>query len=150
MEKFHDFRTLLPSEDDGKLIIRWTAGHVGIPRNEQADEQAKMAAGGDTLAPQSLPNSLPSPPTLPASKSAIKQSFRESISEEARTVLRSSTRTRFKEIDPSFPFNRFAKIADKYPREQAALPHPASHRPHPPEQTPPQNIESTLPDLSRL
>ncbi|KAG2046295.1 hypothetical protein BDR06DRAFT_856134, partial [Suillus hirtellus] len=45
---FHDnLRRLLPRNDDHKLIIRWSAGHIGIPGNEAADEQAKCAAQGE-------------------------------------------------------------------------------------------------------
>ncbi|KAG1790537.1 uncharacterized protein HD556DRAFT_1197480, partial [Suillus plorans] len=47
MDKFHDnLCTLYPSEDNGRLVLRWAAGHTGIASNEQADEQAKKAAGG--------------------------------------------------------------------------------------------------------
>lgn len=127
MDKFHDdLRTLFPTEDDGKLVIRWSAGHIGIPGNEQADEQAKRAARGETTDPHLLPNSLRSPnnepATLPASKSAIKQMFNTSINEEAKTVLCNSPRSdKFREIDPSYPSNRFRKLADGYPRKHAAL-----------------------------
>ncbi|KAG2745196.1 hypothetical protein P692DRAFT_201672237, partial [Suillus brevipes Sb2] len=59
VEKLHDdLRSLFPSEGDGKLIIRWTAGHVGIPGNEQADEQAKRAARGETSDTHLLPSSV--------------------------------------------------------------------------------------------
>ena len=127
MDKLHDdLRTLFPAEGDGKLIIRWTAGHVGIPGNEQADEQAKKAARGETSATHLLPLSLRStadtPATLPISKSAIKQTFQQSINAEARTVQSSSPRSiKFKEIDPSFLSNHFTKLADEYPRKHAAL-----------------------------
>ncbi|KAG2045805.1 hypothetical protein BDR06DRAFT_900152, partial [Suillus hirtellus] len=79
-----------------KLVIRWSAGHIGIPDNEQADEQDERAARGEPSDPHLLPTSLHSPTnmpiTLPASKSAIKQNFNTSINEEERTVLRSSPR----------------------------------------------------------
>ena len=32
-----------------KLMVRWTAGHIGIPGNEKVDEEAKKAVGGDSL-----------------------------------------------------------------------------------------------------
>ncbi|KAG1759511.1 hypothetical protein EDD22DRAFT_742155, partial [Suillus occidentalis] len=59
MDKLHDdLCTLFPSEGDGKLIIRWTAGHIGIPSNEQADKQAKKAARGEMSDTHLLPLSL--------------------------------------------------------------------------------------------
>jgi ribonuclease HI len=40
------------------LTFRWTAGHLGIPGNEEADEEAKKAAEGASLDPANLPKSL--------------------------------------------------------------------------------------------
>ncbi|KAG2040006.1 hypothetical protein BDR03DRAFT_949934 [Suillus americanus] len=75
-----------------------------------------------TSSPASLCSPNNAPTTLPASKSAIKQWFNVSINEEAKTVLRNSPRSdKFREIDPSYPSNRFAKLADEYPRKHAAL-----------------------------
>ncbi|KAG2029191.1 hypothetical protein BDR03DRAFT_881577 [Suillus americanus] len=127
MDKFHDdLRLLLPAENDGKLTVRWSAGHIGTPGNEQADEQAKKAAQGETSDPHLLPASLRSPNdtplTLPTSKSAIKQVFRTTTNREAGTALENSPRyAKFKEIDPSFPSNHFNKLADDYPRKHATL-----------------------------
>ncbi|KAG2062946.1 hypothetical protein BDR04DRAFT_1039490, partial [Suillus decipiens] len=80
---FHgDLRRILSKEDDRKLIIRWSAGHIGIPGNEAADEQAKRAARGDTSDHHKLRLSLRSKSTTPMlllhSKSALKQSSTKS------------------------------------------------------------------------
>ncbi|KAG2051245.1 hypothetical protein BDR06DRAFT_865632, partial [Suillus hirtellus] len=44
---FHDdLRMILPEDDGRKLTIRWAAGHIGIPGNEEAHVLAKKAARG--------------------------------------------------------------------------------------------------------
>ncbi|KAG2113217.1 uncharacterized protein F5147DRAFT_771067 [Suillus discolor] len=127
INKFHDnLRSLLPNVSDGKLIIQWAAGHIGITGNEIADEQAKKAARGETSDTHLLPTSLHLPTNtpliLPTSKSTIKQSFRTMINEEAKTILKCSPcYDRFKEIDPSFLSNQFVKIANEFPRWHTAL-----------------------------
>ncbi|OAX34215.1 ribonuclease H-like protein, partial [Rhizopogon vinicolor AM-OR11-026] len=48
MDILHDdLRRLIPAHDQRKLIVRWSPGHQGIPGNEAADEQSKLAAGGN-------------------------------------------------------------------------------------------------------
>lgn len=45
MDIFHDnLRCLIPDNNNHKLTIRWTPGHVGIKGNKEADEHAKRAA----------------------------------------------------------------------------------------------------------
>jgi len=58
MDILHNLRRLIPAHDQRKLIVRWSPGHQGIPGNEAADEQAKLAAGGDNLEARLLPRSL--------------------------------------------------------------------------------------------
>ena len=41
-----------------RLTIRWTAGHVSIPGNEKADEEAKLAATGQSSERAELPRYL--------------------------------------------------------------------------------------------
>ncbi|OAX30731.1 hypothetical protein K503DRAFT_818508, partial [Rhizopogon vinicolor AM-OR11-026] len=59
MDLFHDdLRKLIPTHDRRKLVVRWTPGHLNIPGNEAADEQAKLAARGDNSETHLLPKSL--------------------------------------------------------------------------------------------
>lgn len=41
-----------------RLTFRWSAGHIGIEGNEDADKLAKAAAGGDSSAKKDLPPCL--------------------------------------------------------------------------------------------
>ncbi|KAG2743916.1 hypothetical protein P692DRAFT_201679678, partial [Suillus brevipes Sb2] len=59
MDIFHDdLRCLIPYDDNRKLTIRWTPGHVNIMGNEEADEHAKRVARGETSDTRELPKSL--------------------------------------------------------------------------------------------
>ncbi|KAG2069966.1 hypothetical protein BDR04DRAFT_935725, partial [Suillus decipiens] len=108
-------------DEDRKLIIQWSASHIGIPGNKAADEQAKCAARGDisehTKLPPSLRDKNGNPTVLPHSKAATKQAFREIIKCQVTEMIRLSPRQeRFKEIDPLFPSKRFANLAANLPR----------------------------------
>ena len=59
------------------LTIRWTAGHVGIKGNEQADKEAKMAANGDTTQNEALPKCIRK--KIKQSTSAVKQKRNKAI-----------------------------------------------------------------------
>ncbi|KAG2059502.1 hypothetical protein BDR06DRAFT_849963, partial [Suillus hirtellus] len=100
-----------------KLVVRWSAGHIGIKGNKEADKEAKEAARGNSsdghLLPKSLRKADNSPATLPRSKSAIKQAFDKTITDEAASITRLSPRyERFKEIDPCAPSKTFSQIVD--------------------------------------
>ena len=91
------------------LTFRWTAGHLGIPGNEEADEEAKKAAEGATSDPKSLPKTLRK--QLKRSKSAALQA--ESAARKAiwRREWASSPRyAKYKHIDPSLPSRKFIKL----------------------------------------
>jgi hypothetical protein len=124
---FHDdLRSILPEADGRKLKIRWSAGHIGIPGNEAADEQAKRAAHGETSQPHLLPSSLKNRArtaiALPISKSALKQSFNAAVQNEAKEVwIRSPHHATLQNIDPSAPSKRFASIIEELPRRHSAL-----------------------------
>jgi len=127
MDKFHnDLRKLIPAQDKRKLIVRWTPGHEGIPGNEAADEQAKMAAKGDSSTPNTLPKSLTTRhnaiATLPVSKSALMQQFRKAIKHKAAKIMRDSPRYKhLHEIDTSAPSKHFSKLVEKLPQRHSSL-----------------------------
>lgn len=60
-----------------KLTFRWLAGHVGIAGNEDADEQAKVAADGESSEKADLPPCLWK--KLGYSLSAIRQVCNEKL-----------------------------------------------------------------------
>lgn len=60
-----------------KLTFRWSAGHVGIGGNEDADAEAKSAAAGESSAPSDLPPYLRKP--LGYSISALRQAHNEKL-----------------------------------------------------------------------
>lgn len=97
IDLFHDdLRKLIPPHDRRKLVVRWTPGHLNIPGNEAADEQAKMAARGDSsdthLLPKSLLKNDTTPITLPISKSALNQQFNKLVRDEAKSIMHTSPR----------------------------------------------------------
>ena len=91
------------------LSIRWTAGHTGIPGNEEADVEAKKAAEGATSNLDQLPKILEKP--LKRSKSAALQEEGTVRKERWRQDWIESPRyAKFKHIDPSLPSRRFLKL----------------------------------------
>jgi len=127
MDIFHDdLRKVIPAHDQRKLVIRWTPGHHGIPGNEAADEQAKLAAQGESSEYQYLPKSLVKRNgamlTLPISKSALKQQFNHMIKNEAKAVMQQSPRfPLLRKIDQSAPSKHFMKLSEGLPRRHSSL-----------------------------
>ena len=91
------------------LTFRWTAGHTGIPGNEEADEEAKAAAEGKSSGVSQLPKLLRKP--LKRSKSAAIQEEGEARKIRWRKEWTASPRyDKFKNIDPSLPSRKFIKL----------------------------------------
>jgi ribonuclease HI len=64
------------------LTLRWTAGHVNIKGNEEADKEAKLAAEGATSEPHTLPKILKK--MLKYSKSVAKQEYKTRLMNTCR------------------------------------------------------------------
>ena len=91
------------------LTLRWTAGHVGIPGNEEADEEAKIAADGSTSDAPQLPKILRKP--LKRSKSAAIQEEGVARKIRWRKDWKASPRhAKFQKIDSSLPSQHFIKL----------------------------------------
>ena len=91
------------------LMLRWTAGHTGIPGNEEADEEAKKAAEGSTSDASQLPKILRKP--LKRSKTAAIQEERTARNIRWRQDWVASPRyAKFHKIDSSIPSRRFIKL----------------------------------------
>ena len=104
------------------LMLRWTAGHVGIDGNELIDEEAKKAAKGQSSPPSSLPCLLRQ--KLKISTAALKQSHNKDVKARWRNKWAKSLRgKRDHQIDSSSPSPLFIKCISnpKLPRQAASL-----------------------------
>jgi hypothetical protein len=101
--------TMLHKHTRGKkysLMLRWTAGHVGIPGNELADGEAKRAAAGLSSHKSTLPKLLRRPLTI--NPSAVHRKQNTEIKQRWKNKWRNSKRGKtFAKIDPKSPSPRF-------------------------------------------
>ncbi|OJA17545.1 hypothetical protein AZE42_13583 [Rhizopogon vesiculosus] len=136
MDILHDdLRRLILAHDQRKLIVRWSPGHQSIPGNEAADEQVKLAAGGDNSEARLLP-----------SKSALKQQFHHKIKKGAAAVMTRSPRyPLLRKIDSSAPSKHFSLLVAGIPRRLIPFVPGTRHRSRVIEQTPASHRGSSQP-----
>jgi hypothetical protein len=90
------------------LTIFWTAGHVGIEGNKDADEKAKEAAKGCSLDTKLLPPYLRK--ALLINPAAVKMAHYAKLKEEWKDTWNNSVRGRaLVQIEESTPSTRFLK-----------------------------------------
>ena len=91
------------------LSLRWTAGHIGIPGNEEVDEEAKAAAEGQTSEDAMLPKTLRKP--LKTSRSAARQHLYGNVKARWEREWKLSPRyDKPKHINPSLPSHKFVEL----------------------------------------
>ncbi|KAI0630018.1 hypothetical protein C8Q77DRAFT_1016294, partial [Trametes polyzona] len=92
-----------------RLTVRWVPGHLGVPRNELADEEARTAAGGETSERRSLPKALRK--GLPINAAKARQTHIEDIRGRAAARWRDSRcGTQFKLMALDLLSNHFLKL----------------------------------------
>ena len=104
------------------LTLRWTAGHIGIQGNEEADAEAKKAAEGRTSDTALLPHILRRP--LATSTSAIKQKHSMDTKNKWAKRWRDSERGKcIHSIDSSTPSPKFLQAISnpKLSRRSASM-----------------------------
>ena len=103
-----------------KVVMRWVPGHMDVPGNEMADEEAKKAARGECSATVSLPARLRK--SLPCSVTAAKHTHLERLRKEAASRWNGSVRgRRLQAIDSSLPGRSFLKRAASLSRRQLGV-----------------------------
>ena len=91
------------------LTLRWTAGHVNIKGNEDADKEAKVASEGSSSPPTDLPKILKK--TLKYNKSAAKQHYNIKLNNIWRREWATAPcARRLNHIDPTLPSSKFLKL----------------------------------------
>jgi ribonuclease HI len=104
-----------------KVYFVWTPGHEGIEGNEKADEEAKLAAKGDSSPNDELPPFLrkkPLPTSIAATRQFLKKKAKARWINEWTTSPRSA---RIHKIDRSLPSNDYLHIIDQLRRNQASI-----------------------------
>ncbi|KIM83300.1 hypothetical protein PILCRDRAFT_88152 [Piloderma croceum F 1598] len=87
--------------------LHWIPAHLGFGPNERADEEAKLAAQGNSSNPKDLPVFLRHKP-LPSSISALRQENLTALHKHWKRRWKSSPRyPRLKDIDKNLPSKNF-------------------------------------------
>ena len=101
--------------------LHWTLAHMGFSPNEQADEEAKAAAQGNSSTPTDLPSFLRCKP-LPISISALRQENLAVLRKQWKRHWKTSPRyPRFKDIDNDLPSKKFLRLVNDLDHHQASL-----------------------------
>jgi ribonuclease HI len=123
IEKGENRLAIEKGENRYKLTFRWTAGHIGIPGNEKADEEAKKAAQGQSSTLEELPKYLRKP--LTKSISVLKQAHNAAANIKWKETWHASKRfKRFRADDIISPHSKkFLKLTSEHDisRKMASL-----------------------------
>ena len=101
--------------------LHWTPAHLGFGPNERADEEAKLAAQGNSSNPKDLPVFLRRKP-LPFSISALRQENLTALRKRWKRRWKSSPRyPRLKDIDKNLPSKNFLRLVNDLDRRQSSI-----------------------------
>ncbi|KAF5334101.1 hypothetical protein D9758_016068 [Tetrapyrgos nigripes] len=121
IDEIHRLTDEILTDTSPRLLLTWVPGHMGLDRNECADEEAKRAACGNTGGSSPLPQFLRGK-TLPASVSALKQHFHTSLIKRWENNFAKSRRLqRFSIYEPRGVHLNFVHLTDKLSRRQTSV-----------------------------
>lgn len=104
-----------------KVRFVWTPGHEGIVGNKRADEEAKLAANGESSAKRELPAWVRRT-NLPTSVSATRQALKTEAKKRWKNEWSKSPRHKLSSnIDCSLPSDNFLHIASQLCRNQTSM-----------------------------